>query len=181
MSSYVRHSRPVQHTYIYFLSVLTCRPPVRVWTQFMHCWFNRLLSWKVLTAAPCKVTPEKKDAFFKKKRVHKSCLLNQRGFGEDVTQIQTAHKLPGAEWCKHGVMRFSGTRSKFALRLRSVEKWQNARQRVCFTVNGGIIDLSVLTPVWPHVRFPFQMPGSWNKVLVVSLKAEGGEAKGTRQ
>lgn len=51
-----------------------------------------------------------------------SCLLNQRGFGKDVAQNQTGHKLPGAECCKHGVMRFSGTRPKFGLRLGSVEK-----------------------------------------------------------
>lgn len=173
MYPYVRHGRAVQHTNIYFLAVLTCRPPVCVWTQFMHCWFNRLLSWKVLTAAPCKVTPEKKDTFLLK-RVHMSCLLNQRGFGKDRAQNQTAHELPGAECCKHGVMRFSGTRLTFVLRLRSVERWHNARQRVRFTDNGAIIGHLVLTHVWSHVRFPLQMSGTWYKVLVVSLRAEGG-------
>lgn len=166
MYSCVRHRRPVQHTNIYFLSVLTCRPPVCVWTQFMHCWFKRLLSWKVLTAAPCKVTPEKQGGFLLKK-VHMSCLLNQRGFGKDVALNQTAHKLPGAECCKRGVMRFSGTRPKFVLRLGSVERWHNARQHVRFIDNGGIIGPLVLNACLipcqispPNARFVIYDAGS---------------------
>lgn len=70
-----------------------------------------------------------------------NCLLNQRGFGKDMAQKQTAHELPGAECGKHAVMRFSGTRPKFVLRLGSAGRRPNARQHVRFTDNGGIIIL----------------------------------------
>lgn len=70
-----------------------------------------------------------------------SCLLNQRGFGKDVAQNQTAHKLPGAERCKRALTRFSGTRSKFVLALRCAERRRKARQRACSTDNGGVIGL----------------------------------------
>lgn len=92
-----------------------------------------------------------------------SCLLNQRGFGKDGAQKQTGHELPGAECCKHGVMRFSGTRPKFVLHLGSVERRHNARQHVRFTDNGGIIGLNAcLIPCQiasPNARFMIEGAG----------------------
>lgn len=92
------------------LFFLTCRPPVCVWTQFMHCWFNRLLPemfWRLLSE---KVAPETQDGFHK--NVHMSCLLHLKWLRPDRARRQTARELPRAERYMHTVMRFSGAHPK---------------------------------------------------------------------
>lgn len=52
----------------------TCRPPVCVWTRFMHCWFNGLLPERLSDSCSLKSKPRKGFHFLKK--VHHSRLLN---------------------------------------------------------------------------------------------------------
>lgn len=157
----------VQQTNQKYIFFLTCRPPVCVWRRFMHCWFNGLLSerfWRLLSEKK----PRNEDDFYK--NVHMSCLLNLKW----SVQIWPGSRQPISSqglnatyiqwWDSQGHIR------SIVLLLRSAERQHKI---MCSANNGRNIGL-LLTPVWFHVKFPFQMTCPQDKVLVAILKAEGG-------
>lgn len=145
---------------------LTCRPPVSVWRRFMHCWFNGLLPerfWRLLS---------EKQPWKKERRLLQECSQElspkSKTVGTDMARKQTAHKLPRAFGLNVTYLQWWDSQGRdrgIALLLTSAERQQKV---MYFTNNGSNMGL-LLTPVWFHVKFPFQMACPRDKVLVATL------------